>query len=1522
MIIGIKGGMTMNKRLFTILAFALIGGVLVFSCAKNIEEEAPEQQRPQPSGDFASVEAYIVQPTKAGETKTDYTLDDSHAYFHWVDDLDHIDVTVTKGTTLSSVAFTKKADEGEHTNFFLDGQISGQATLKDMDGYSLSDWAFYPSRLSPEAQEGDFRADWSYIDNVFKMDLPVSMRFPTAKPLAVVPMLGKRDADGKYAFDQMTGVLAVPVNNIPDDADFISITSEDVALAGCFTLTEAGGVKYIAARAPANDTEKTLTLRFSGLSGDQTFYFPVAVGTIPAGLVLTIGNSAKPEDCMVKTNKKPTVITRGNIVKTPALTYTPVDPQWENFGTGTFKDDFLWGQLGWTNPVAVTIQRSGLHSDKYRIANPYQTACTEFGYTPYNGGTPDQYFQFTLDTEQHVTFDNIRTGVEDKTSGGKPMMATYRSSQASHTFVESTLPDGTVTEIVFAAFYVDPDNSGYYYTKDNFDGNPKIHLTIDDNSPESWTFLKQGTYKDSFMVGILWGNSANASVTVPVDVYQSSKNAKRFRIANPYPALAAAVSYDIPEQYTTAPDEYLYITVADDGSAFFEELRPGAGYSGHELAICHPTTWNTTGTADTKDTSHNMQLGAIPSGLPAAIQLAPMYHEVGNYLKYGETGNYHFSRDSYDSVIVLRLYDDESWESIGTGRFYDEFLWNHNGFPPFAVPVEIFHSTYYPNNYRIPNPYTVANTAFRRTGKEGGDEYLYFTVNLTNGAVTFDTFVTGMTKGTSTLEDKNFAIAYPTVWNTLKELTGDNALKTNGVKVNRGTWDNPQEILFTGAYYDADDNTYFYTNGVGSSHLRFPAFFAAETWTDYSTGTYKDVTYDSAINGNDAMGTVEVTIQQSDFDQYRFRIANPYREHVNASYLRSTYDEYLYFNTCWWNDLVYFDIFRPGVRMNYDEKELAMNHPAATNLTSSPNYGGSDFTGTSQMSKTVSRPRKVQLGAHYYNAVGPEYSYCYTRQGSSWPDDRIYIGFDISDKVEVTYAQVPIMANAHVPAAWLSMPAGTLDKLVVKVSGIDPAKLKGLRIYGPNGWMDGSNSDYVPLDGDGVVTFTNLGSFTGRLDLNLWLNEDPAGSYIGSSIKFDVQEVTVSGVDLAVVQDKNLAQHPGFILNTGSGSIDKGIPDTGYNSFSRRGFDELIASFRIPAFVTTKAGSLIAAYDIRYDNSADLQGDIDVGFRRSTDGGKTWSPLGIAMDMGTYGYADGLIPGSDDWKTAQRNNGIGDPCLLVDETTGRIYCFGLWAHGHYSGGDRRVLWWSQFGYDIETSGQFIMVYSDDDGQTWSEPVNITRQLKKNDWQVIFQGPGRGITLHDGTLVIPVQHQEGSERVMHGTYPLNAGIAYSTDHGQTWHTHNAAYPITGESSIVELTDGKLLLSMREETDSHVRRNYYTTDLGRTWIKHASDGKLIDSTCEASMITVPASKNVTGKDLVIFSNPHNAGGRSRMTIQISEDNAQTWPYSLLIDAGGSLGYSCLSMVDSQTIGIVYECSKGNIVFQAIPLMDIVN
>ena len=342
------------------------------------------------------------------------------------------------------------------------------------------------------------------------------------------------------------------------------------------------------------------------------------------------------------------------------------------------------------------------------------------------------------------------------------------------------------------------------------------------------------------------------------------------------------------------------------------------------------------------------------------------------------------------------------------------------------------------------------------------------------------------------------------------------------------------------------------------------------------------------------------------------------------------------------------------------------------------------------------------------------------------------------------------------------------------------------------------------------------------------------------------------------------------------------------------------ASFRIPGLVTTNKGTLLGVYDVRYNSSVDLQEYVDVGLSRSTDGGKSWEKMRLPLSFGEYG---GL---------PKAQNGVGDPSILVDTQTNTVWVVAAWTHGM---GNQRAWWSSHSGMDINHTAQLVLAKSTDDGKTWSKPINITEQVKDPSWYFLLQGPGRGITMSDGTLVFPTQFID-STRVP------NAGIMYSKDRGKTWKMHNMARTNTTEAQVAEIEPGVLMLNMRDNRGGS-RAIAITKDLGKTWTEHPSSRKALqEPVCMASLIHVDAKDNVLNKDLLLFSNPDTTKGRNHITIKTSLDKGLTWlpEHQIMLDEAEGWGYSCLTMIDKETIGILYESSVAHMTSQAVKLTDL--
>ncbi|QGY44265.1 sialidase [Maribellus comscasis] len=373
--------------------------------------------------------------------------------------------------------------------------------------------------------------------------------------------------------------------------------------------------------------------------------------------------------------------------------------------------------------------------------------------------------------------------------------------------------------------------------------------------------------------------------------------------------------------------------------------------------------------------------------------------------------------------------------------------------------------------------------------------------------------------------------------------------------------------------------------------------------------------------------------------------------------------------------------------------------------------------------------------------------------------------------------------------------------------------------------------------------------------------------------------------------------------------------------------DDNVHTFRIPGLTTTNKGTLLAIYDARRNSSRDLQGDIDIGVSRSTDGGNTWEPMRIGLDMGEWG---GL---------PEKFNGASDPCILVDKNSNKIFLAGLWMYGVLDENGKWIenlnenseAWnhqWrnngSQPGFGVKQTAQFLIATSTDDGKTWSTPENLTQMCKKEAWWLWAPAPGHGITLEDGTLVFPTQGRDKNGRSF-------SNITYSTDEGKTWKTSQPAYSNTTENMVAQLDDGRLMLNARynpnrsNSTDTNGRVVVTTNDLGQTWTEHPSSrSALIESTCMASIHKHIYHENGKEKSILLFSNPNTKTGRHHMTLKVSIDNGNTWPeeFWMLLDEGKSRGYSCITSIDENTVGILYEGSQSDLIFESIPLKEILD
>ena len=304
-------------------------------------------------------------------------------------------------------------------------------------------------------------------------------------------------------------------------------------------------------------------------------------------------------------------------------------------------------------------------------------------------------------------------------------------------------------------------------------------------------------------------------------------------------------------------------------------------------------------------------------------------------------------------------------------------------------------------------------------------------------------------------------------------------------------------------------------------------------------------------------------------------------------------------------------------------------------------------------------------------------------------------------------------------------------------------------------------------------------------------------------------------------------------------------------------------TYRIPALIQSSRGTLLAFCEGRKSGRGDA-GDIDLLLRRSPDGGKSWNDLQVVWDDGA--------------------NTCGNPCPVVDASTGTIWL--LLTHNLGSDAESAIVKGTSQG-----SRTAWVSKSDDDGATWSKPMEITKDVKRPDWTWYATGPGVGIQLKSGRLVIPCDNEVAV------THARQSHVIYSDDHGTSWKLGGVIGPDCNESQVIERADGSLLINMRSYRSNNLRSISTSADGGLTWTKPTEDTALIEPVCQASILRVPGEKSS-----VLFSNPASKK-RENMTVRMSLDDGRSWPVSRVLHAGPA-AYSCLTVLKDGTIGCLYE------------------
>lgn len=336
-------------------------------------------------------------------------------------------------------------------------------------------------------------------------------------------------------------------------------------------------------------------------------------------------------------------------------------------------------------------------------------------------------------------------------------------------------------------------------------------------------------------------------------------------------------------------------------------------------------------------------------------------------------------------------------------------------------------------------------------------------------------------------------------------------------------------------------------------------------------------------------------------------------------------------------------------------------------------------------------------------------------------------------------------------------------------------------------------------------------------------------------------------------------------------------------------------SFRIPTLIKTN-NALIAFAEGRKNSTSDF-GNIDLVYRRSLDEGKSWEPIKLLYDQDTL-----AVQNSVPIFVASENK-----IVLLFNTSSLSEHDVL--NNDYSPADER---------------KAFVTSSTDNGKTWKTPKEITRDVKLKHWRWHSFGPVHGIELefgkHKGRLVAPV-----AISIEKGDKAYCMALVYSDDKGESWKIGAVDRNLTdavraNETTIVELTDGRIYVNTRDQNGGSLEKNRgetFSSDGGTTFLNTIVESDKFPGPIVQSALLRWSFAKEDHKNMLLFSTPSHVDKRLDLIIMASYDESKSWQLLFKIHNGAS-AYSDMVKLTKNTLGVIYETDDyRKIRFRRVPM-----